>query len=111
MWNRWGLQCVVISPLNVRLCAAPMPALHTHRAPRPKRAAASAGSAAPQPSPPGASQSGRYRQPRTRIPPEQWAAVVADTERLSLRQTAERWQVSHEAIRQIVRRVQAVSPE
>jgi hypothetical protein len=52
---------------------------------------------------------GRYCKSRAAIPPERWAEVATAAERDGLRATARQYQVSHEAIRQVVRRVRAVA--
>jgi hypothetical protein len=50
---------------------------------------------------------GRYRQPRTKIAPEQWPAVAAQAARDGYRPTAGAWGVSHPTVATIVRKVRA----
>ena len=45
------------------------------------------------------------RQQRPRLSPDRWPTVAADARMLGLRQAARQHGVSHETVRQIVRRV------
>ena len=85
--ERLDLNCQIITPRDVCLQGTVLPPWHEAIA------------TTPAPSP-----SHRSRQ-RVAIPPDQWPIIAAEARQIGLRQTARQFGISHETIRQIVRRV------